>query len=39
MSDIYRNAYVYVCNVFAGILSENDYGYSFSYDKEYLKKR
>lgn len=37
MSDTYRNAYIYVCNVFAGVLSENDYGYSFSYDEEYLK--
>lgn len=32
----YRKAYVYVRNVYAGVLSETDYGYSFSYDEEYL---
>ena len=37
MSDSYRTAYIYVRNVFAGVLSETDYGYSFIYDKEYLK--
>lgn len=37
MSDTYRTAYIYVRNVFAGVLSETDYGYSFIYDKEYLK--
>ena len=34
--DAFRNAYVYVRNVFAGILSETDSGYRFTYDKEYL---
>lgn len=34
----YRIAYVYVRNIFAGILSETDFGYSFIYDDEYLKK-
>lgn len=34
----YRIAYVYVRNIFAGILSETDFGYSFVYDDEYLKK-
>jgi serine/threonine-protein kinase HipA len=33
---IFRTAYVYVRNSFAGELSENDDGYSFSYDKNYL---
>ena len=37
MSDAYRTAYVYVRNVFAGELSETDFGYSFIYDSEYLQ--
>ena len=37
MSDTYRSAYIYVRNVFAGVLSETDYGYSFLYDEEYLQ--
>lgn len=37
MKSAYRTAYVYVRNNFAGILSENDEGYSFVYDEEYLK--
>ena len=37
MSDTYRSAYIYVRNIFAGILSETDYGYSFVYDEEYLQ--
>ena len=32
----YRTALIYVRNQFAGILSETDEGYSFSYDTEYL---
>ncbi len=35
--EAYRTAYVYVRETFAGILKETDYGYSFVYDKEYLK--
>ena len=38
MSDAYRTAYVYVRNVFAGEVSETDFGYSFAYDGEYLQK-
>ena len=34
---IYRKAYIFVQNIFAGILSESDSGYMFSYDKDYLK--
>lgn len=34
---IFRSAYVYVRNTFAGILKEMDYGYSFKYDSDYLK--
>ena len=37
MSDTYRSAYIYIRNVFAGVLSETDYGYSFLYDEEYLQ--
>ena len=35
--DTFRTAYVYVRNVFTGELSETDAGYSFAYDKQYLK--
>ena len=35
--EAFRTAYVYVRKVFAGILSETDFGYSFSYDNDYLK--
>ena len=37
MMDAFRKAYVYVRNVFAGILAETDSGYSFTYDEEYLE--
>ncbi len=36
MSD-FRKAYVYVRNIFAGILRESDEGYAFKYDDAYLK--
>ena len=32
----FRTAYIYVKNVFAGMLCETDYGYSFVYDTAYL---
>lgn len=32
----FRSAYVYVRNIFAGILKETDEGYSFQYDSDYL---
>ena len=35
--EAYRTAYVYIRDTFAGILKETDYGYSFSYNDEYLK--
>lgn len=35
--DAFRTAYVYVRNTFAGTLCETDDGYSFTYDKDYLK--
>lgn len=33
----FRTAYIYVRNTFAGILKETDAGYSFVYDRDYLK--
>lgn len=36
MAESYRTAYVYVRNDFAGTLKETDFGYSFSYDTQYL---
>jgi serine/threonine-protein kinase HipA len=36
--DTFRKAYVYVRNIFAGVLSETDEGYSFSYTTEYLSR-
>ena len=38
MPSEYRKGHVYVQNQYAGIISENDMGYSFSYTKEYLEK-
>ncbi len=35
--DAFRKAYVYVRNVFSGVLSETDSGYTFSYDNDYLR--
>ncbi len=34
---VFRTAYVYVRNNFAGILAETDEGYSFQYDSDYLQ--
>ena len=34
--DEYRSAYVYVRNIFAGVLSETDEGYVFQYNEEYI---
>ncbi len=36
--DTFRKAYVYVQYIFAGVLSETDEGYSFSYTSEYLSR-
>ena len=38
MMDAFRTAYVYVRNIFAGVLCETDEGYSFSYDRQYLSR-
>ena len=35
--DAFRNAYVYVRDIFAGVLSETDSGYRFAYDEDYLR--
>ena len=35
--EAFRTAFVYVRNIFAGTLAETDFGYSFSYDNNYLK--
>lgn len=34
--EVYRIAYVYVRDSFAGTLKETDVGYSFLYDRTYL---
>ena len=34
--EVYRIAYVYVRDSFAGTLKETDAGYSFRYDRTYL---
>lgn len=34
--EVFRTAYVYVRDIFAGELCETDEGYSFIYDKDYL---
>lgn len=34
---VFRTAYVYVRNTFAGILKETEEGYSFQYDTDYLQ--
>lgn len=34
---VFRTAYIYVRNTFAGVLKETDEGYSFKYDTDYLQ--
>lgn len=36
---VLRTAYVYVRNVFAGLLCETDEGYTFAYDSSYLDSK
>ena len=38
MSEEYRKAYVYIRNIYAGILRETDEGYTFRYDEDYLSR-
>ena len=38
MSEIFRTAYVYVRNVYAGMVCETDEGYRFIYDQEYMNR-
>ncbi|MCP1102851.1 serine/threonine-protein kinase HipA [Aequitasia blattaphilus] len=35
MANEYRRGFVYVQNIFAGIIEETDEGYLFTYDEEY----
>ena len=35
--EAYRTAYVYIRETFAGTLKETDFGYSFTYDNDYLE--
>ncbi|MGN0387183.1 MAG: HipA N-terminal domain-containing protein [Suilimivivens sp.] len=37
--EAFRTAYVYIRNIFAGMLFETDEGYSFSYDEQYLSRK
>lgn len=37
MAEEYRKGYVYIQNTLAGIITETDEGYTFSYSKGYLK--
>lgn len=34
----FRTAYVYVRNIYAGLLQETENGYFFQYDSEYLRR-
>ena len=36
MAAAYRQGFVFVQNIFAGVVSETDFGYKFEYDKDYL---
>lgn len=36
MEETFRKAYVYVLDTYAGVLSETDSGYTFSYDRAYM---
>ncbi len=38
MESEYRKGYVYIQNIFAGIIAETEEGYVFSYDKDYVKR-
>ena len=38
MESEYRKGYVYIQNHFAGIIAETEEGYSFTYDRKYLKR-
>lgn len=35
--EVFRTAYIYVRNLFAGTLCETDEGYAFTYDEHYLE--
>ncbi len=39
MEETFRKAYVYVRDTYAGVLSETDSGYTFSYDRAYMLRK
>ena len=39
MASSYREGFVFVQNVFSGIIRETDSGYEFEYDKDYLSSQ
>lgn len=39
MEETFRKAYVYVRDTYAGVLSEIDSGYTFSYDRAYMLRK
>ena len=38
MESEYRKGYVYIQNIFAGVIAETEEGYEFSYNREYLER-
>ena len=38
MESEYRRGYVYIQNIFAGVIAETEEGYEFFYDKKYLER-
>ena len=39
MEEEYRKGYVYIQNIFAGIIKETDEGYTFAYDRKYIQRK
>ena len=39
MASSCRQGFVFVQNIFAGVISETDSGYEFEYDSEYLSSK
>lgn len=39
MAESYRQGFVFVQNIFSGIIRETDSGYEFQYDKDYLSSQ
>lgn len=38
MAEVYRTGYIYIQDVYAGMIKETDSGYLFVYDKKYLER-